>query len=197
MKLLFFDTETSDIIPGSICELSYIIADTDKKQLYGKNFFFTVEKVSEGAFKTHGLSVEKLKELSGGKIFKDFAKEIFRDFSAADYLIGHNVNFDIRYINTEFDRIGQVLPDTKTFDSMKFYTNICNIIKNGRVKWPKLEEVVNFLGIETSQIESFCNKIFKGCVSYHDSRFDISGTYLIVQEAFKKGYLEKGHFSEN
>lgn len=195
MKLLFFDTETSDITPGSICELSYIIADIDKKQLYGRNFFFAVDKVSKGAFDVHGLSVEKLKELSNGKRFCDFAKEIYKDFANADVLIGHNVNFDIRYIDTEFDRVGMTAPNKETFDSMKFYTNICNIKKNGRTKWPKLEEVIKFLEIDNSKIETFCNKVFNGCSGFHDSRFDIAGTYLIVVEAVKKGYLEKGYFS--
>ena len=31
MKLLFFDTETTSIKPGNICQLSYIIVDTSTK----------------------------------------------------------------------------------------------------------------------------------------------------------------------
>ena len=31
MKLLFFDTETTSVKPGHICQLSYIIVDTSTK----------------------------------------------------------------------------------------------------------------------------------------------------------------------
>ena len=66
MKLLFFDTETTNIRPGSICQLSYIVVDSSVKpqKTLGKNFFFTVEEMSPEAEAVHGFSLEKLYTLS-------------------------------------------------------------------------------------------------------------------------------------
>lgn len=46
MKLLFFDTETTGIKPGSICQLSYILIDTSTKPqtTMGKNFSLLLMK---------------------------------------------------------------------------------------------------------------------------------------------------------
>ena len=68
MKLLFFDTETTSVKPGNICQLSYITVDTSTKPqtTIGKNFFFTVDEMDEGAEAIHGFSLEKIYELSDG-----------------------------------------------------------------------------------------------------------------------------------
>ena len=56
MKLLFFDTETTSVKPGHICQLSYITVDTTTKpqRTIGKNFFFTVDEMDPGAEEVHG-----------------------------------------------------------------------------------------------------------------------------------------------
>ena len=45
MKILMFDTETTGLRPGQICQLSYIVIDNSTKpyKVYGKNFFFSVD----------------------------------------------------------------------------------------------------------------------------------------------------------
>ena len=97
MKLLFFDTETTSIKPGNICQLSYIVIDASTKpqKTTGKNFFFTVDSMDEGAQAIHGFSLEKLYELSDGREFLEFVHEFMPDFFDADFIIGHNVQFDI------------------------------------------------------------------------------------------------------
>ena len=71
MKLLFFDTETTSVRPGHICQLSYITVDTSTKPqtTIGKNFFFTVDEMDPAAQEVHGFSLEKLYELSNGLEF--------------------------------------------------------------------------------------------------------------------------------
>ncbi len=51
MKMIFFDTETTGITPGNICQLSYIVVDTGVKptKTEGKNVFFAVEYVEPEA----------------------------------------------------------------------------------------------------------------------------------------------------
>lgn len=99
MKLLVFDTETTSLKPGQICQLSYITIDSSTKpqKTTGHNFFFAVEEVDPAAEAVHGFSAEKLYELSNGKYFEDSIEEFLKDFEEADFLIGHNVNFDIRF----------------------------------------------------------------------------------------------------
>ena len=73
MKLLVFDTETTSIKPGQICQLSYITIDTATKpqKTEGKNIFFTVDEMDPNAEAVHGFSLEKLYDLSGGMYFED------------------------------------------------------------------------------------------------------------------------------
>ena len=86
MKLLIFDTETTSIKPGNICQLSYILIDASSKpqKTIGKNFFFTVEDMDPAAEQIHGFSLEKLYELSNGLYFEDLVDEFLEDFQEAE-----------------------------------------------------------------------------------------------------------------
>ena len=198
MKLLFFDTETTGIKPGSICQLSYIVTDTSTKPqtTIGKNFFFTVDEMGEEAQKIHGFSLEKLYELSNGMYFEDFFEEFLNDFIEADFIIGHNVQFDIKFLKHELSGLGEEFIPSNIFCTMQYYKDICNILKpNGSVKNPKLEEVVRFLNITDKQIADKANELFQGSGNYHDARFDTTATYLLIIEGLKRGYIPAGYFS--
>ena len=181
MKLLFFDTETTSIKPGNICQLSYILIDASTKpqKTTGKNFFFTVDSMDEGAEAIHGFSLEKLYELSDGKDFLEFVHEFMPDFFDADFIIGHNVQFDIKFLKHELQQLWEAgLIDTtwepkNTFCTMSYYKPICNILNpSGTVKNPKLAEVIDFLKITEEQISNKANELFEGSGNYHDARFD-------------------------
>jgi DNA polymerase III subunit epsilon len=199
MKMIFFDTETTGIKPGSICQLSYILVDTGVKptQTVGKNIFFSVEYVEPSAEEVHGFSVEDLYELSEGKYFEDCFEDFIQDFQTADILIGHNVNFDLKFLKYELEGCGEELSLSHTFCTMNYYKNICKIIgSNGGYKAPKLEEVVKFLNLSKEHIEELSNKYFNGSGKFHDARFDTTATYLLVTEGIKKGYIPKQYFSK-
>lgn len=198
MKLLFFDTETTGVRPGSICQLSYILVDTSTKpqKTVGKNIFFTVDEMEEEAEKIHGFSLEKLYELSNGLYFEDVYLDFIKDFSDADFLIGHNVQFDIKFLKHELLGLGELFEPKNTFCTMKYYKDICKILRpTGDYKNPKLEEVIKFLNISDSKISETANKYFMGSGNYHDARFDTAATYLIVTEGIKKGYIPKNYFT--
>ena len=200
MKLLFFDTETTSIRPGSICQLSYIIIDTSEKpqKTTGKNFFFTVEEMDPSAEKIHGFSIEKLYELSNGMYFEDLVEEFYKDFLEADFVIGHNVNFDIKFLSHELEGMGEYYVPKNIFCTMNYYKNICKLVKpNGTFKNPKLEEAVKFLNISNEKICQTADKLFQGSGNYHDARFDTAATYLIVIEGIKKGFIPAGYFTTN
>lgn len=198
MKLLFFDTETTSIKPGSICQLSYITVDASTKPQIttGKNFFFTVDEMDPSAEEVHGFSLEKLYDLSNGQYFEDLVSDFIQDFEDADFLIGHNVNFDIRFLKHELSMLCKDIVPKNIFCTMAYYKDICRIPKaNGDIKNPKLAEVIDFLNITQKQISETAEKLFEGSGNYHDARFDTAATYLTVIEGLKKGYLPRGYFS--
>jgi len=198
MKLLFFDTETTSIKPGSICQLSYITVDAGVKPQIttGKNFFFTVDEMDPSAEEIHGFSLEKLYELSNGQYFEDLVPEFLEDFTNSDFLIGHNVNFDVRFLKHELLTLGEDFVPQNAFCTMAYYRDICRIPKsNGEIKNPKLSEVIDWLNISTNKISETSEKLFKGSGNYHDARFDTAATYLTVIEGLKKGYFPKGYFT--
>ena len=198
MKLLIFDTETTSIRPGHICQLSYITIDASSKpqKTIGKNFFITVDEMDPNAEAVHGFSLEKLYELSNGMYFEDLLEDFLTDFAEADFIIGHNVNFDIRFFKHELEDMGIDYEPKNTFCTMQYYKDICKILKpNGEYKNPKLEEVINFLNITKEQISSKADELFSGSGDYHDARFDTAATYLVVIEGMKKGYIPAGFFS--
>lgn len=198
MKLLVFDTETTSIKPGQICQLSYITIDASSKpqRTVGKNFFFTVEEMDPNAEAVHGFSLQKLYDLSNGQYFEDYLEEFLNDFVEADFIIGHNVNFDIKFLKHELEGMGIEFTPKHIFCTMHYYINICKIPKaNGEIKNPKLEEVVNFLNISKEQITEKANELFQGSGNYHDARFDTTATYLLIIEGIKQGYIPHGYFS--
>lgn len=121
MVYLVFDTEATNLTPGQICQLSYLMIE--EGVVRGKNMFFAVDDMSPGAEEVHGMSMDDLDRLSGGERFADRADEIFDDFARADMLIGHNVSADIRYIRAEFERLGMTPKKHKTFCTMNHFTS--------------------------------------------------------------------------
>lgn len=198
MKMIFFDTETTGLKPGNICQLSYILVDTSLKptKTTGKNVFFSVEYVEPSAESVHGFSVEALHELSTGKFFEDRMKEFLSDFQTANILIGHNVNFDIKFLSHELKNCGEILNPKHTFCTMNYYKNICKL-KNGygSPKAPKLQEAIEFLDIKESYIDDLSRKYFSETGNFHDARFDTTATYLLVIEGIRKGYIPPKYFS--
>lgn len=198
MKMIFFDTETTGIRPGSICQLSYILVDTSEKprKTIGKNIFFSVEYIEPSAEKVHGFSVGILYKLSNGKYFEDRLEEFLADFQTADILIGHNVNFDIKFLSYELEGCGEFLNPKHKFCTMNYYKDICNL-KNSRgdSKSPKLQEAIEFLHVDETLIEAISKKYFDEVGNFHDARFDTAATYLLVTEGIRKGYIPQKYFS--
>lgn len=196
MRIIVFDTETTERYPGKICQLSYIMKD-DNAPPIGKNFYFTVPYVNPEAQAVHGLSVEALKRLSKGKVFKDFAEEINSDFISADLLIAHNFNFDRRFMQKEFViALKQCFSYGKVLDTMDYFTPIMKMysyIDAFEYKAPKLEELAMYLNINEKHAMKVCAEIFGSeDIGFHDARYDIVVTYLCYVQAVREGFMTKG-----
>lgn len=199
MNMIFFDTETTGLKPGQICQLSYIKVSTDVKpqKVEGKNFFFSVEDIEPSAEAIHGFSVEDLIELSDGCEFSDLYEEFINDFVNCDLVIGYNVNFDIKFLVAEFFKLGINYIPQRDFCAMKYYKDICSIRgKNGDIKNPKLAEVVEFLNIDENLMYQKTKELFGGSGRFHDARFDTTATYLIITEGIKKKLIPPFYFTK-
>lgn len=191
MKKIFLDTETTGFKPGQICQLTYTITIDDKVES-AKNFFLSCDYVDPGAEKIHGFSVERLKKLSGGRTFKDIAKEVATDLQDGIF-IAHNVNFDIDFVKTEIERASYPFIIAGQFCTMKYFENIIKLKGKykGKYKWPRLEETMQFLNInaEGKGFNSDLQKLYgdEG-ISFHDARFDVCGLVSVYYKALKLGY---------
>lgn len=190
MNVLVFDTETTGFIPGQICQLSYV---RNKKTngveyLKGKNYFFKVDSVEEKASEVHGLTKDRLDILSGGNIFEDSYKEILHDFNNVDYIVAHNLKFDVRFMDAELKKVG-FNNFTQKFLEKSFCTMengmFCGVKnKLGHAKKPNLQELKNYFNIEDNVVHALTTEIFNEEASkYHDARVDIIATLL----SFKQG----------
>jgi len=188
VSVIVFDTEATDLIPGQICQISYLIVDGGS--VTGKNLFFEVDDMSEGAEEVHGLSLEALRQLSGGTRFEDAADGIFEDFAAAKTWIGHNVSADEKYLRVEMERCGKKLPKKSTFCTMNYFTSDLNLARKvniGRPKPPKLTELAEHFGLSEEAVAERAAEWFGGGGALHDARFDTVATYLCLAEATRLG----------
>ena len=191
VKKLFIDTETSGFKPGQICQLTYTITEDDKVTV-AKNFFLACDHIDPGAEKVHGFSVDKLKILSGGKTFKDIAGEVADDLNNCIF-IAHNAKFDINFVKTEIERAGYAFEIDGEFCTMKYFENIIKLKGKfkGKYKWPKLEETMNFLGIDSGSkgFNKGLQRLYgDDGISFHDARFDVCGLIMVYYKAMKMGY---------
>lgn len=191
MSILFFDTETTGFRPGSICQLSYIVLQ--EEEVKSKNMYFKVEYVEPGAERVHGLSVKRLINLSNNLGFKDRFEELREDFSKAELLVAHNFNFDLNFIRSEFQRLGHKFTYKKSLCTMHYFTSICKLAKanGGGYKWPRLDELVNYLGITNKGILEHTNHIFSASgIDYHDARYDTVATYLVYRKGLERDLIK-------
>ena len=198
MKKIIFDVETTGLnaCENQIAQLSYIIIDEEFNIENAKNFYFSVDYVELGANAVNGLDEEILERLSEGKKFEDFAEEIYQDFLEADVWIAHNLEFDLKFLLQEFKRLNYDIDKLEEgkgyFCTMQSYTMFMQIPHDYYgLKYPRLDEVMRYLSIESIDIVDKVKDVFKcdgATASYHDSRFDVIATwkaYMKVEDMDK------------
>ena len=183
MRRIFLDTETTGFSPGQIAQLSMII-DEDNKAPVGKNYFFEIDYITEGAEEICGRGIEFYKEASQGRRFKDDMQEIF-DTLKDSTLIAHNLQFDENFISTEFWRQSIIFKPADRFDTMTYFRDICKLPgKYGnKYKNPKLEELVNHFGINKTKVQKYSEQLFNtnNTGGFHDARYDTTSMFVAFQ----------------
>lgn len=137
MKVVIVDTETNAISLGNIIQFSALIYDDDLgfPRLRTYNQYLDADFMDDGAYDAHKISLGKLHKLSEGCRFIDFYDDILNIFLGADYIIGHNVEYDLKYLKVEFKRVG--MEELKTFYYSTKMAKIIDTMKEG-TKFTKL-----------------------------------------------------------
>lgn len=189
-NILIFDCETTGLIPGYICQLSYLLIN--RGNVTAKNFYFTVDYVEPAAEKVHNLSVKKLISLSRDKRFEDHLAEIKGDFESVDLLIAHNYNFDIKFMKQSFLRSGYRFVAKSSFCTMEYFTDICKLYHHWyKYKYPKLEELEGFLKLDRNNSKNMAMKYFnQRDITFHDARYDVVTTYYCLLKGIEQGYIK-------
>ena len=193
MSIIVFDTETTAQTPGQICQLAYLM--TDGARVVGKNFFFTVDDMSPRAQAVHGLSVEALRQLSGGRRFADDAEEILKDFAACDALCGHGVAFDDLFLRAELMRCRLSLPETPLCCTRDSHVRLMREEHGRRVGGMSLMRLAEAYGVSRSDIASRARAWFGGGDAAHDARCDAAATWLLMRAAMERGDLNASDVS--
>lgn len=119
MREIIFDTETTGFDPASGDRLVEIgCVEVFNRIPTGRHYhcYINPERdMPSAAFDVHGLSEEFLRQ---HPIFAEVVAD-FLDFVAADPLVAHNAEFDMKFINAELVRLGfPAFPRTRAIDTL-------------------------------------------------------------------------------
>jgi DNA polymerase III epsilon subunit-like protein len=142
-----------------IVQFSYVIHDTELNNIVDLRDYIiktpTHVVISEESIKLHGITKERA--LKDG-VDLNYVMDLFCNISY-DYIIGHNLEFDVKMLIVEFYRLKQESDHDKSYDqiieyfeksqhfnskcfcTMKNTVDICKIQTTRGYKYPKLSEL--------------------------------------------------------
>ena len=171
MKVLVFDTETTGLVSrvfkGGRCvnvypymlQLAWVLYDVEKNTMIASHDHIIKLPdgmiVPEESIAFHGITQDIMEK--SGEYINGVLTTFVTHLKIADYVVAHNISFDMSIIREEFSRNGMinhfnVLSAKKVFYcTMKESEELCNLmvpdLVNGgkRRKYPKLEELHQIL----------------------------------------------------
>ena len=197
-KILFFDTETSGFIKKALSaddpdqawtvQIGALLTDSIGNEIDKMNVIIKANgrEINYHAEQIHGISAEKAD--SEGIEEVEAIEQFGLLFQQASLVVGHNVNFDLKYAQQLFERNLDKLSDEARSAFYFEVPNQCTMkdkkvnkfcgLKNklGRAKWPKLIELHKILFDEEFD-------------SAHDAFADITATKNCYFELIKRGII--------
>ena len=180
ISLIIFDTETNGLTADcSVLSISAVkvFYDLERKiflkdfETYDRYYYIKEgEKENPDAISVNGLTEKEITKKSEGfsypKFFYDDI-ESFKNFcNETRHFIGHNIKFDLKYIDKYIDT-------PNTFDTMAANRYIMKLPSSYGYKNPKLSETADFYNIDVS------------CYSFHSSLDDVKVTAKIFRKMCK------------
>lgn len=154
-KYLFFDTETTGLprlrnVPPEdfsnwpyIVEIAWLLIDEEGLQAAGGNYIVKQNvSIPKEATAVHHITTQEM--LLKGIPPKDVYSEFIECVEKAEYIIAHNLEFDMPIIECELLRNGfnKILFSKKQYCTMKGGRDFCTVYdRAGRIKNPKLSEL--------------------------------------------------------
>ena len=189
---LIFDTETTGLpkrwdLPLSdgenwprCVQIAWQIHDSKGELIAHKDYLIQPEgfTIPYNAEKIHGISTKRALEQGVDLIF--VLKEFNKAISQSNFIVGHNISFDINIMGAEFFRaqIETTLMDEKTIDTKEEGTDFCAIPggRGGKFKWPTLTELHS--------------KLFnQGFNEAHNASADVEATTRCFLELIRLGVI--------
>ncbi len=155
-KYLVFDFETTGFIPfeASLSDFSnwpyavqiaWMLFDEEGKLIEERDYVIKQDtEVPDAVVKFHGITTEVMRAtgIDPREVYCDFDRAVRR----TEYLVAHNINFDLRIARCEFLRNGieEVFESKKAICTMKSSADFCKLPPHpGRTgyKDPKLSEL--------------------------------------------------------
>ena len=190
MRILVFDTETTGLPQTkilnpdtlhqwpTIVQFSYIIFDLSFNEIVeSKDYIIKVPKnieITEDSAKIHGITNEISSNM--GIPIDEALNEFFHYLRDVDWIIGHNISFDINMVKVELLRIiyGQKL----TAQQLKSYKYDLHFITNYKNICCTLQDSIEFCNIQA--IDKFGRPYLKypKLMELHQKLFDASPNNL-------------------
>jgi len=174
-KVIVFDTETTGY-NGYAVSMAFILYSIKENKIL-KEYYSLVDPqvdIPEETTKIHGIKNE---DIEGENTFKELWPEVEEMFNEADMAVGHNLAFDFKVLEREFDRINKINPieGFPYFDTMNLSKQVVKAKdKNGkRIKDATLEECVEFYKVEITNVE------------YHNALVDTQATLEVFKAMLK------------
>jgi restriction system protein len=154
-KYLVFDIETTGLpinrhAPPDdfknwpyVIQITWLLFDDEHKLIEHSDCYLKQPVVIPAdATNIHGITTAMMLEqgIEPSNVYANFKKAI----DNTEYLISHNIDFDIPIVHCDFLRNGMQwdFPNNRMFCTMKTGTNFCKIPqRNGEYKWPTLTEL--------------------------------------------------------
>lgn len=171
MIILSFDTETTglDHSKDRVVEFGACAWDMDTKEevLFEGVIFKIPFKMDTDVIKIHKITNEMCE--AEGVEFEKYAKRAHSMLSRADVVVGHNIEFDIDMMSSEFARCGMSMPDFVAIDTLiiarRFYPSTKDVMP--KKKLSKISEHFGLPEFEAHRAADDCKRtleiLFKMC----------------------------------
>lgn len=191
---LIFDTETTGLpinynIPPSnvenwprVIQIAWICYDLHGIIINKKNFLIKPNgfDIPFNATKIHNINTEQAKN-KGYEL--DFVlSEFEKIFLKSTFLIGHNISFDIKVLESEFYRKNKKIKKTNKIiiDIKNEATKYCGLYYGKKMKWPSLTELHK--------------KLFNKSFFSHNAIYDVEATACCFFELLRIGVISSDKF---
>lgn len=163
-----------------ILQLSWGLYDERGRLIDLHDYIIKPEGYQVKATEIHGITQSMA---DNGHRFYDIAKVFLRDMRKVNYIIGHNIMFDINIMRNEYihrkmlDDL-KILNDIETICTAQSCKELCGLKRvDGRPKYPKQCELFEFI---------YDMKMSNA----HNSKYDVINLGLVVTKLIKDGIFE-------